>query len=63
MDEEDKIALVLEKAPKDYSGILAAEEREKGDALTAEDLEKAMKIHYHIKYHDTEVQGEGDELA
>eukprot|EP00957_Ditylum_brightwellii_P044260 3357739-Ditylum_brightwellii.AAC.1 len=29
MDEEDKIALVLEKAPREYSSILAITEEEK----------------------------------
>eukprot|EP00957_Ditylum_brightwellii_P015026 1133671-Ditylum_brightwellii.AAC.2 len=34
MDEEDKIALVLEKAPTEYAGILASTEKEKGNNLT-----------------------------
>ena len=38
LDEEDKIALVLEKAPKDYAGILAVTEQKKGDVLTMKDL-------------------------
>eukprot|EP00957_Ditylum_brightwellii_P153493 11681707-Ditylum_brightwellii.AAC.1 len=60
IDEEDKIALVLEKAPKEYSGILAIMEQDKGSNLTMKDLEDAMKIQFCIWYGDSEVQGGGD---
>eukprot|EP00957_Ditylum_brightwellii_P209492 15361986-Ditylum_brightwellii.AAC.1 len=40
IDEEDKIALVFEKAPSNYAGILATPEKEKGNNLTLDDLEK-----------------------
>eukprot|EP00957_Ditylum_brightwellii_P168483 12824860-Ditylum_brightwellii.AAC.1 len=63
MDEEDKIALVLEKAPKDYAGILAIKEQDKGSSLTMKDLEGAMKIQFCIRYGDSKVQGDSDELA
>eukprot|EP00957_Ditylum_brightwellii_P194276 14795901-Ditylum_brightwellii.AAC.1 len=43
MGKEDKITLVLEKAPKDYAGILAITEQEKGASLTMKDLKDAMK--------------------
>ena len=46
--EEDKIALVLEKSPKEYAGILAVTEKEKGTELTMSDLKYAMKIQYPI---------------
>ena len=38
LDEEDKIALVLEKSPKDYVGIMEIPDQKKGDALTMKDL-------------------------
>eukprot|EP00957_Ditylum_brightwellii_P156669 11924607-Ditylum_brightwellii.AAC.1 len=60
MDEEDKIALVFEKAPKEYSTILAITEAEKGRALTMKDLHKAIDTHYRIRYGDAEVEDDGD---
>ena len=54
LDEEDKITLVLEKAPKYYSGILAVTEQKKGDALTMKDLEEAMSTQFRIRYGDNE---------
>ena len=38
LDGEDKIALILKKAPKDYSGILSVTKEKKGDVLTMNDL-------------------------
>ncbi len=63
VDEEDKIALVFEKAPKEYSTILAITEAEKGSRLTMKDLHRAMDTHYRIRYGDAEVEDDGDELA
>eukprot|EP00957_Ditylum_brightwellii_P138747 10576377-Ditylum_brightwellii.AAC.1 len=63
MDEEDKIALMLEKAPKEYAGILAITEQDNGSNLTIKDLEDAMKTQFPIRYGDSKVQGDGDELA
>ena len=63
MDEEDKIALVLEKAPKEYASILAITEEDKGSNLTMKDLEKAMMTQYRIRYGDDEVDADGEELA
>eukprot|EP00957_Ditylum_brightwellii_P134809 10278446-Ditylum_brightwellii.AAC.1 len=63
MDKKDKIALVLEKAPKGYVGILAITEQEKGSSLTMKNLENAMKTQFCIWYGDSNVQGDGDELA
>eukprot|EP00957_Ditylum_brightwellii_P016180 1217488-Ditylum_brightwellii.AAC.2 len=54
MDEEDKIAFVLEKALTEYAGILASTEKEKGNQLTMADLEEAMAIQFCIRYGDTE---------
>eukprot|EP00957_Ditylum_brightwellii_P098754 7522989-Ditylum_brightwellii.AAC.1 len=42
MDEEDKIALVLEKAPKEYEGILAITEQDMGSNLTMKDLKDTL---------------------
>eukprot|EP00957_Ditylum_brightwellii_P094790 7218090-Ditylum_brightwellii.AAC.1 len=63
MDKEDKIALVLEKAPKEYADILAITEQDKGSNLTMKDLEDAMKTQFCIRYGDSKVQGDSDELA
>eukprot|EP00957_Ditylum_brightwellii_P179343 13662910-Ditylum_brightwellii.AAC.1 len=57
MDEEDKIALVLEKAPTEYAGILASTEKEKGNGLTMDDLEEVMAIQFCIRYGETEGEG------
>ena len=45
-DQEDKIAIVQEKVPKEDAGILANTEREYGSNLTTEHIEKAMKLQY-----------------
>jgi hypothetical protein len=63
LDEEDKIAIVFEKAPAEYSGILAATEKEKGQALKMEDLEIAMGIQYRIRYGDTEDDKDNNEIS
>eukprot|EP00957_Ditylum_brightwellii_P145966 11115609-Ditylum_brightwellii.AAC.1 len=44
--EEDKIALVLEKAPLNYAGILATTEKEKANELTMENLKEAIVIQF-----------------
>eukprot|EP00957_Ditylum_brightwellii_P130412 9948590-Ditylum_brightwellii.AAC.1 len=49
MDKEDKIALVLEKAPKEYAGILAITEQDKGSNLKMKDLKDAMKTQFCIQ--------------
>ena len=42
MTEEELIATVLEKAPREYSTVLTCEQRVKGTALTMIDLAEAM---------------------
>ena len=42
IDPDDLIAVVLEKAPKEYKSILTTEQRNKGTNLTLENLEEAM---------------------
>ena len=51
--------VVLEKAPKDYAGILATTKREKGQLKNMKDQEHAMKIQICIHYVDTEAQCKG----
>eukprot|EP00957_Ditylum_brightwellii_P203028 15332909-Ditylum_brightwellii.AAC.2 len=63
MDKEDKIALVLEEAPKDYAEILAIMEQEKGSSLAMKDVNDATKTQFCIWYGYSKVQGDGDELA
>ena len=50
MDEEDKIVVVLEKAPVEYAEIFATTENKEGSGLTLKHLEDAMKSQYRIKY-------------
>eukprot|EP00957_Ditylum_brightwellii_P038964 2944928-Ditylum_brightwellii.AAC.1 len=57
MDKEDKIALVLEKAPTEYAGILASTEKKKVGALTMDDVEEAMVVQFCIRYGETEDEG------
>ena len=52
LTEDDKIAAVLEKAPNEYAVILANTAREKGSALTLDDLEEAMRIQWRIEHGD-----------
>ena len=42
--EDEKIAAVLEKASNEYLVMLANTAREKGNSLTMDDLEEAMRI-------------------
>jgi hypothetical protein len=42
IDQDDLIAVVLEKAPEKYKSILSAEQRSKGTMLTLSDLNSCM---------------------
>jgi hypothetical protein len=42
IDQDDLIAVVLEKAPEKYKSILTAEQRSKGANLTLTDLNSCM---------------------
>jgi hypothetical protein len=46
LDEEDLIAVVLDKAPREYQAVLTSEQRFKGDKLTLADLNSAMNQHW-----------------
>ena len=46
IEEEDLIATVLEKAPKEYQALLTSEQLRLGDSLALEDLRKAMTTHW-----------------
>ena len=46
IDEEDLIATVLEKAPKEYQALLTGEQLRLADELTIEHLRKAMSTHW-----------------
>jgi hypothetical protein len=48
--EEELIAVVLSTAPEEYVPILMMEQRIRGNALSLEDLESAMTIHYRKLY-------------
>ena len=47
---EELIALVIEKTPQLYSGILAAEDRAQGTGLMIGNLEEVMKNQFQIYY-------------
>eukprot|EP00957_Ditylum_brightwellii_P020885 1575153-Ditylum_brightwellii.AAC.1 len=64
MDKEDKISLLLEKAPIECAGILASTEKEKGNNLTMDNLEEAMTIQCCIRYCEAEDKGsDGKEVT
>ena len=54
LDEEDQIAVILEKAPTEYKAVLTSEQRHKGSRLTLEDLESAMNDHHRSLYSDND---------
>eukprot|EP00957_Ditylum_brightwellii_P107030 8166295-Ditylum_brightwellii.AAC.1 len=47
-NEKDKIAIVFEKAPKEYSNVPANTESKHGNKLTMKDMEDAMKLQFGI---------------
>lgn len=53
IDQDDLIAVVLEKAPKDYKSILTAEQRKQGANLTLFHLEGAMNDLYRTLHPNT----------
>ena len=46
MDLEEKLGVILDRFPKEYLAVLTAEQRQKDDDLTIEDLEEAMTQHF-----------------
>jgi hypothetical protein len=57
--KEDRIATVLEKAPKEYGTVLTVEQRSKGSKLVLEDLYDAMSQLRRTLYRDdTEINKE-----
>jgi hypothetical protein len=46
IDQEELIAVVFDRAPKDYKAVLTAEQRLKGNVLTLNDLEDAMNAYF-----------------
>jgi hypothetical protein len=60
VDEADLIALVMQKAPKMYKSVIAAQELRLGNRLTLTDLESAMDKLYRVM--DNDVEGSGNEL-
>lgn len=44
--DEELIAVVLSAAPEEYAPVLTTEQRIRGNALSLEDLEPAMTVHY-----------------
>ena len=58
LTENDKIAVVLEKAAEEYGVILSNTAREKGNHLAMDDLEDAMKIQWRITKGTKETKSE-----
>lgn len=50
INEDDKIAIILEKAPAQYQSILTAELRAKADKVKVKDLHEAMKLLFRALY-------------
>ena len=50
ISQDDLLAVVLDKAPKEYAAVITAEARNKGAALTMADVEEAMFAHWRIAY-------------
>ena len=50
INEKDMIAVILDTAPKEYATTLTSEARNKGMALTLNDLREAMYEHWRIMY-------------
>ena len=63
IDQDDLIAVVLEKAPKDYKSILTAEQRQQGSSLKLSDLESAMNDLYRTLNTNTSPNNEDKEVA
>ena len=49
-DEESLIANTMSNAPESYHDTLTQELLQKGDAVTLEDLKKAMKLRWRLKH-------------
>jgi hypothetical protein len=62
LTEDDKIAVVLEKASADYLIILANTARYKGAGLVLDDLEKSMRIQWRIEHGDDKT-GNGKDFS
>ena len=58
--EDDMIAVVLDKAPKEYTQTLAVEEQIQGESLVLKELKKAMKNQFRILYGSEEKSGSRD---
>ena len=63
IDQDDLIAVVLEKAPKDYKSILTAEQRKQGVNLTLLDLESAMNDLFRTLHPNTAPSNDDKEVA
>jgi hypothetical protein len=61
--KEDRIATVLEKAPKEYGTALTVEQRSKGNNLNLEDLHEAMSQLWRTLYQNETDAGGGDEIG
>ena len=63
LDLDDKIATIMSVVPDKYKGVLTAEHRAKGKALTLADLEEALRQHYRaLSFHQSS-KDDGKELG
>ena len=62
IDEDDLVAVILDKAPKEYKSVITAEQQARGENLTLDDLEKAMD-HLYRQMHPGIVDNDENELA
>ena len=63
VSDEDMLATAISSAPTQYAATIAAEEIRQGDALTLDDLEKAMKMHWRINGGTSGEQSTNEELT
>jgi hypothetical protein len=61
--KKDRIATILEKAPREYGTVLTVEQRSKGNNLTLEDLYDARSQLWKTLYRDDTEVGEGAEIG
>jgi hypothetical protein len=63
---EELVAVVMSAAPNEYASVLTTEQRVKGAALTLEDLESTMDVHYRLLYPrnvSNDRQDDGEEIG
>ena len=64
VDDEEKIAIAIEAAPREYQSIIVSEQRQQGATLTSDHIEDVMRLHWRALYGQRTknfLQDDGDE--